>query len=125
MLIDGLDLFRAFGISYKILWSRADLSKQFGNHIVKALIDDGAAEVVTGPSRARPVSRLRGSGRYQSRIDPRNNERQSTRSPPTSIGLRHQEKSQRFLLFGVTGSGKTEVYLRAVEKPASNKASAP
>ena len=93
---------------------RADLSKQFGNHIVKALIDDGAAEVSQVRVERDPLADYAVQDAISHELIPE--QREAVNAISANINRSAASgKSQRFLLFGVTGSGKTEVYLRAVE----------
>ena len=93
---------------------RADLSKQFGNHIVKALIDDGVAEVSQVRVERDPLADYAVQDAISHELIPE--QREAVNAISANINRSAASgKSQRFLLFGVTGSGKTEVYLRAVE----------
>lgn len=94
---------------------RADLSKRFGNHVVRAVIDDGVAEVVQVRVERDPLADYAVQDSISHELTPE----QSDAVEAVSASIDQSEasdKSDIFLLFGVTGSGKTEVYLRAVEK---------
>ena len=93
---------------------RADLSKRFGNHVVKAVIDDGVAEVIQVRVERDPLSDYAVQDAISHELTPE--QREAVDAISAGIGQSEASgKSERFLLFGVTGSGKTEVYLRAVE----------
>ena len=95
--------------------ARADLSKHFGNHAVKAVIDDGVAEVVQIRVERDPLADYAVQDAISHELTPEQRDAVDTISDSINQS-ETSEKSVRFLLFGVTGSGKTEVYLRAVEK---------
>ena len=93
---------------------RADLSRRFGNHVVRAVIDDGVAEVVQVRVERDPLANYAVQDAISHELTPE----QRDAVDAVSDSIDHSEasgKGERFLLFGVTGSGKTEVYLRAVE----------
>ena len=93
---------------------RADLSKRFGNHIVRALINDGVAEVVQVRVERDPLADYAVQDAISHELTPE--QRDAVDAITASIDQPEvSRKAARFLLFGVTGSGKTEVYLRAVE----------
>ncbi len=94
---------------------RADLSKRFGNHIVRAIIDDGVAEVMQVRVERDPLADYAVQDAISHELTPE----QRDAIDAISASIDQSEASGKrdiFLLFGVTGSGKTEVYLRAVEK---------
>ena len=94
---------------------RADLSKRFGNHVVRAVIDDGVAEVVQVRVERDPLADYAVQDAISHELTPE--QRDAVEAVSASIDQSEaSDKSDIFLLFGVTGSGKTEVYLRAVEK---------
>ena len=94
---------------------RADLSRRFGNHVVKAVIDDGLAEVVQVRVERDPLADYAVQDAIRHDLTPE--QREAVDEVSASIGSAASSGGgDTFLLFGVTGSGKTEVYLRAVEK---------
>ncbi len=90
---------------------RADLSKQFTPSIIKAVIDDGNAQIEQVRIERDPLADYA----VQEPIDVDLIPEQSTAVEAISSSIVSGSHAQ-FLLFGVTGSGKTEVYLRAVDK---------
>ena len=96
---------------------RADLSKEFGQSVVRAVLDDGVAEIENVRVDRDPLMDYVVQETINHSLIPEQQaavhaiqdaiSNSSTGSENRSAG--------RFLLFGVTGSGKTEVYLRAVE----------
>ena len=94
---------------------RADLSKRFGNHTVRAVIDDGVAEVVQVRIERDPLADYAVQDAIIHELTPE--QRDAVDVISSSIGQSDPDiNPEKFLLFGVTGSGKTEVYLRSVEK---------
>ena len=94
---------------------RADLSKRFGNHVVKAVIDDSVAEVVQVRVERDPLADYAVQDAISHELTPEQQDALDAIS--ASIGRsKGSEMGDRFLLFGVTGSGKTEVYLQAAER---------
>ena len=94
---------------------RADLSKRFGNHTVRAVIDDGVAEVVQVRIERDPLADYAVQDAIIHELTPE--QRDAVDVISSSIGQPEPGiNAGKFLLFGVTGSGKTEVYLRSVEK---------
>ena len=90
---------------------RADLSKQFNPGLIKSVIDDGNAEVEQVRVERDPLADYA----VQEPIDVELTPEQTTAVDAISNSIASHQPAE-FLLFGVTGSGKTEVYLRAVEK---------
>ena len=84
-----------------------DLLRQTGTDagIVRALIDRGLLEEVRQPRRVVPTAGTAGA--------PELTAEQAAAWAAVEVALR-ESNSTPFLLHGVTGSGKTEVYLRAV-----------
>ena len=94
---------------------RVDLSREFGNHIVRAVIDDGMVQVVKVQIERDPLADYAVQDSIRHDLTPE--QKSAVDVISESIADRAVEPSIfEFLLFGVTGSGKTEVYLRAVEK---------
>ena len=95
--------------------ARADLSKRFGNYTVRAVIDDSVAEVVQVRVERDPLAdyAVQDAISHELTLE----QRDAVDAISASVSQSGASgKGERFLLFGVTGSGKTEVYLRAVEK---------
>ena len=92
------------------LLPRADLAKKFGAHTVKAVIDDGTVEVEQVRVERDPLADYAVQEPISHDLTPE--QRTAVNAISDSIESRD---AVEFLLFGVTGSGKTEVYLRAVE----------
>lgn len=94
---------------------RAELSKRFGNHVVRSVIDDAVVEVVQIRTERDPLADYAVQDAISHELTPE--QRDAVDAVSASIGKSEAlGENERFLLFGVTGSGKTEVYLRAVEK---------
>ena len=94
---------------------RAELSKRYSAHTVKSVIDDGVAQVEQVRVERDPLADYAVQDSIRHELTPE----QSTAVAAVSDSIDHppqDKRSGKFLLFGVTGSGKTEVYLRAVEK---------
>ena len=89
---------------------RSDLSREFGSSTVKAVIDDGVAKVDRVRVERDPLSGIEIQDSLKHDLIPE--QRVAVRSIVKSI---EDSRAAKFLLFGVTGGGKTEVYLRAVE----------
>ena len=89
---------------------RADIARRFGAHTVKAVIDDGTVEVEQVRVERDPLADYAVQEPISHDLTPE--QRTAVNAISDSIG---SGNSAEFLLFGVTGSGKTEVYLRAVE----------
>ncbi|MXX93725.1 MAG: primosomal protein N' [Chloroflexi bacterium] len=93
---------------------RADLSKRFGNQVVRAVIDDGVAELMQVRVERDPLADYAVQDAISHELTPE--QQDAVDAVSSSIGQPEApSKGERFLLFGVTGSGKTEVYLRAVQ----------
>ncbi len=93
---------------------RADLSKRFGNHVVRAVIDDGVAELMQVRVERDPLADYAVQDAISHELTPE--QRDAVDAISSSIGQPETaSKGEKFLLFGVSGSGKTEVYLRAVQ----------
>ncbi len=90
---------------------RADLSKQFTSSIIKAVIDDGNAQIEQVRIERDPLEDYAVQEPIEVDLTP---EQTSAVNAVSNSIASHQPAE--FLLFGVTGSGKTEVYLRAVDK---------
>lgn len=90
---------------------RADLTSEFGAHIVKAVLDDEVAQIEQVRVERDPLADYAVQDAISHELTP------EQRAAADSISESIQSRTAgEFLLFGVTGSGKTEVYLRAVEK---------
>ena len=99
---------------------RSELAKQFGNAALRAVIDDGIAEVINIQVDRDPLDQYAVQENIEHSLI---TEQQSAVDTINRIFEKlHQQHDStsgsagKFLLFGVTGSGKTEVYLRAAEK---------
>ena len=94
---------------------RAELSKRFSSQTIKALIDDGTAEIVQIRVERDPLADYAVQDSIVHDLTPEQEAAVNAISEAiTDSDL--SPKKRKFLLFGVTGSGKTEVYLRAVEE---------
>ncbi len=94
---------------------RPELSKLFGSHIVKAVIDDGVAEIESVRVERDPLADYAVQDSIIHDLIPEQSEAISAIYDSIDDASNGGDGG-KFLLFGVTGSGKTEVYLRAVEK---------
>ncbi len=93
---------------------RAELSRRFGSQAVKAVIDHGVVEVEQVRVERDPLADYAVQDAIRHELTPE--QLSAVEAINHSIdGKIVQTRDRRFLLFGVTGSGKTEVYLRAVE----------
>ena len=99
------------------LVKRSDATRVFGSGVVKSVIDDGVAEEFVVPVDRDPLSDY--SAQESIRHELTKDQTQCVGAIGDAINRESQrasgDSSARFLLHGVTGSGKTEVYLRAVE----------
>ena len=94
---------------------RAELSRIFSPNIVKAVIDDGNAKIERVRVERDPLADYSVQDTIAHELTPE--QRSAVESTSQGIERDSEDGSYRpFLLFGVTGSGKTEVYLRAVER---------
>ena len=91
--------------------AKSDAKMEFGATAVKAVIDDGVAIEFDVQINRDPLSGYAA----QEDIEHVLTSDQARCVDVVSAALNRQRKSPRFLLHGVTGSGKTEVYLRAVK----------
>lgn len=97
---------------------RADLGRRFGSSTVTDLVEAGLVRIDRVQSERDP---LRGMAFQQTFApDPTPAQKAAMDAIAAELmvveGLEMQDaRRRRFLLFGVTGSGKTEVYLRAAE----------
>ena len=94
---------------------RPELSKQFGSQVVKAVIDDGVVEVEKVRVERDPLADYAVQDSIIHDLIPEQSEAIDAISDSINDASNGSDGG-KFLLFGVTGSGKTEVYLRAVEK---------
>ena len=90
---------------------RAELTREFGAHTVKAVLDDEVVRVEQVRVERDPLADYAVQDAISHDLTPE--QRAAADAISDSIESR---TTGEFLLFGVTGSGKTEVYLRAVEK---------
>ncbi len=90
---------------------RADLTSKFGAHIVKAVLDDEVAQIEQVRVERDPLADYAVQDAISHELTPEQRAAADAISESIQSGT-----AGAFLLFGVTGSGKTEVYLRAVEK---------
>ena len=90
---------------------KRDATSKFGATAVKAIIDDGIAEEFGVQVDRDPLMG------YAAQEDLGHvlTHHQAHCVDVISAALNRSQRSRRFLLHGVTGSGKTEVYLRAVK----------
>ena len=94
---------------------RAELSRIFGPHIVKAVIDDGNVKIERVRVDRDPLADYSVQDTIIHDLTPE--QQSAVESISQSIQSDSaDEQNRKFLLFGVTGSGKTEVYLRAAER---------
>ena len=94
---------------------RAELTRMFGAHTVRAVIDDGTVSVEQVRVERDPLADYAVQDAISHELTPE--QHAAVESMSASIERHGNGSANReFLLFGVTGSGKTEVYLRAVEK---------
>ncbi len=96
---------------------RSDLSKEFGQHVVRAVLDDGVAEIENVRVDRDPLAGYVVQETVNHSLIPEQQAAIDAVQNAISSSKESLERrsSGKFLLFGVTGSGKTEVYLRAVE----------
>lgn len=110
-----LELTRALaGASGSIV--RSDATREFGSTVVKAVIDDGVAEEVPVQVERDPLAGYA----TQENIEHDLTDDQARCVGEVERAIRSGDDEygghKSFLLHGVTGSGKTEVYLRAVRE---------
>ncbi len=94
---------------------RAELSRRFGSQAVKAVIDDGVLAVEQVRVERDPLADYAVQDSIRHELTPEQQNAVATINGSIAE-YKNDDRDRRFLLFGVTGSGKTEVYLRAVEK---------
>ena len=103
--------------------SRAELTREFGNQIVKAVIDEKAVQLIQKrEERDQPTNYIAQDAipldltpEQKVAVDAITESIREIPTLETVNSTSNEAASNKFLLFGVTGSGKTEVYLRAVE----------
>ena len=93
---------------------RSDVSREFGGAVVRAVIDDGVAEEIRVQFERDPLAHYATQENIEHDLTP--DQARCVRELELAIGSGDASRGshRRFLLHGVTGSGKTEVYLRAV-----------
>ena len=91
---------------------RARATRDFGVAVVKAVIDDGVANEYEVRIDRDPLADYAAQENIEHELTPD----QSDCVDAITASINERGQSQRFLLHGVTGSGKTEVYLRAVRE---------
>ncbi|MYA60653.1 MAG: primosomal protein N' [Chloroflexi bacterium] len=94
---------------------RAELSRLFGSQAVKAVIDDGFVAVEQVRVERDPLADYAVQDSIRHDLTPEQQDAVETINSSISSD-KNDVGNRSFLLFGVTGSGKTEVYLRAVEQ---------
>ena len=94
---------------------RAELSRLFGSQAVKAVIEDGIVAVDQVRVDRDPLADYAVQDSIRHELTPEQEEAVETINGSISRSKK-DARDRNFLLFGVTGSGKTEVYLRAVEQ---------
>ena len=103
--------------------SRAELTTEFGNQIVKAVVDEKAVRLIQKREERDQSTNYIAQDAIPLDLTPEQKTAvdiitESILEIPTLDSTNYTSNegvSSKFLLFGVTGSGKTEVYLRAVE----------
>ena len=94
---------------------RTELSKMYGAYTIKAAIDDGIVQIQNVRVERDPLADYAVQDSVIPDLIPE--QKAAVEVLSNSIQQTKKEKrSSKFLLFGVTGSGKTEVYLQAVQK---------
>ncbi|MXZ03578.1 MAG: hypothetical protein F4Y88_07905, partial [Chloroflexi bacterium] len=103
--------------------SRAELTTEFGNQIVKAVVDEKTVRLIQKREERDQSTNYIAQDAIPLDLTPEQKTAvdiitESILEIPTLDSTNYTSNegaSSKFLLFGVTGSGKTEVYLRAVE----------
>ena len=95
---------------------RAQASRAFGGAIVRAVIDDGVAEETYVQSERDPLADYATQENIEHDLTPDQARCVREIEQAISSSTAQRRGGKYFLLHGVTGSGKTEVYLRAVRE---------
>src|SRR5204863_2061701 len=86
---------------------------RIGHGALKSLAAHGFVTISARSIERRPAAVDRGSGSAAPRAEPRRLTAAQSHALGIVTAALRERRHERFLLHGVTGSGKTEVYLRA------------
>ena len=95
--------------------SLTKLNKQYGQNAIKKLLDDGILLIEKINKRRIP---------YENINDDKEKNIILTSKQKQAIEIIENNSPDKFLLFGVTGSGKTEIYLNRIQNALNNGKSA-